>query len=35
MLGYYLMIGVIALASWLVSNRLKNKFAQTNKQMFG
>jgi Zn-dependent membrane protease YugP len=31
MLGYYLMIGVIALASWMVSNRLKNKFAQYSK----
>jgi Zn-dependent membrane protease YugP len=31
MLGYYLMIGVIALASWLVSNRLKNKFAHYSK----
>tara|TARA_R110001632_G_scaffold38339_2_gene96486 strand:+ start:14505 stop:15203 length:699 start_codon:yes stop_codon:yes gene_type:complete len=26
MLGFYIIIGVIALASWLVSNTLKNKF---------
>ena len=27
MLGYYIMIGAIALFSWLVSNKLKSKFA--------
>ena len=27
MLGYYIMIGAIALVSWLVSNKLKSKFA--------
>jgi Zn-dependent membrane protease YugP len=31
MLGYYIMIGAIALASWLVSNRLKSKFAHYSK----
>ena len=31
MLGYYLIIGVIALFSWLVSSRLKSKFAQYSK----
>src|SRR5574343_1771090 len=31
MLGYYIMIGAIALVSWLVSNRLKSKFAHYSK----
>ena len=28
MIGYYVLIGVIALVSWVVSNKLKRKFAQ-------
>jgi len=31
MLGYYILIGAIALVSWLVSNQLKQKFAQYSK----
>jgi len=31
MLGYYILIGAIALVSWLVSNRLKQKFAHYSK----
>ena len=31
MLGFYIIIGVIALASWLVSNTLKNKFKKYSK----
>ena len=31
MLGYYIMIGAIALFSWLVSNKLKSKFAYYSK----
>lgn len=31
MIGYYVMIGAIALVSWLVSNRLKSKFAHYSK----
>lgn len=31
MFGYYILIGVIALASWLVSNTLKRKFAKYSK----
>ena len=31
MLGYYIMIGAIALVSWLVSNKLKSKFAYYSK----
>ncbi len=30
-MGYYILIGVIALLSWLVSNRLKSKFAHYSK----
>jgi len=40
MIGYYIIIGVISLASWLISNRLKSKFAfyskmQLQNQMSG
>ena len=31
MFGYYILIGAIALVSWLVSNTLKRKFAQYSK----
>ena len=31
MLGYYVLIGAIALVSWLVSNQLKQKFAHYSK----
>jgi Zn-dependent membrane protease YugP len=31
MMGYYIIIGVIMLASWLVSNKLKSKFAHYSK----
>jgi len=31
MIGYYILIGAIALVSWLVSNKLKQKFAQYSK----
>lgn len=31
MFGYYIIIGAIALFSWMVSARLKNKFAQYSK----
>ncbi|QXP66603.1 zinc metallopeptidase [Polaribacter sp. AHE13PA] len=31
MIGFYILIGVIALASWLVSNTLKNKFKKYSK----
>jgi len=31
MFGYYIIIGVIALFSWLVSSRLKSKFAEYSK----
>ena len=31
MFGYYILIGVIALVSWLVSNKLKKKFAYYSK----
>ena len=31
MMGYYILIGAIALVSWLVSNQLKRKFAQYSK----
>ncbi len=31
MIGYYILIGAIALASWLVSNQLKQKFAHYSK----
>lgn len=31
MMGYYVLIGVIALVSWLVSNQLKRKFAKYSK----
>jgi len=31
MFGYYIMIGAIALVSWLVSNQLKRKFAHYSK----
>lgn len=31
MLGYYVLIGAIALVSWLVSNQLKRKFAKYSK----
>ncbi|HMC01845.1 MAG TPA: zinc metallopeptidase, partial [Flavobacteriaceae bacterium] len=31
MLGYYILIGAIALVSWLVSNQLKRKFAKYSK----
>ena len=31
MLGYYIMIGAIALVSWLVSSRLKSKFEYYSK----
>jgi len=31
MIGYYILIGVISLASWLVSNTLKRKFAKYSK----
>ena len=29
--GYYILIGAIALVSWLVSNQLKRKFAKYSK----
>jgi Zn-dependent membrane protease YugP len=32
MFGYYILIGAIALVSWLVSNKLKQKFAFYSKQ---
>ena len=31
MFGYYILIGAIALVSWLVSNKLKKKFAYYSK----
>jgi Zn-dependent membrane protease YugP len=31
MFGYYILIGAIALVSWLVSNKLKKKFSQYSK----
>jgi hypothetical protein len=31
MIGYYILIGAIALVSWLVSNQLKQKFAKYSK----
>ena len=31
MMGYYILIGAIALVSWLVSNQLKRKFAKYSK----
>jgi Zn-dependent membrane protease YugP len=31
MIGYYILIGAIALVSWLVSNQLKKKFAKYSK----
>ncbi|WP_142786544.1 zinc metallopeptidase [Changchengzhania lutea] len=31
MIGYYILIGAIALVSWLVSNQLKRKFAKYSK----
>ncbi|OUR94675.1 hypothetical protein A9Q87_03305 [Flavobacteriales bacterium 34_180_T64] len=31
MFGYYILIGVIALVSWMVSNKLKKKFAHYSK----
>jgi Zn-dependent membrane protease YugP len=31
MFGYYILIGAIALVSWLVSNQLKKKFAKYSK----
>ncbi len=31
MMGYYVLIGAIALVSWLVSNKLKRKFAKYSK----
>jgi Zn-dependent membrane protease YugP len=31
MIGYYILIGAIALVSWLVSNKLKKKFAKYSK----
>ena len=31
MIGFYVIIGAIALASWLVSNTLKNKFKKYSK----
>jgi hypothetical protein len=31
MIGYYILIGAIALVSWLVSNKLKQKFAKYSK----
>ena len=31
MLGYYILIGGIALVSWLVSNRLQSKFDHYSK----
>lgn len=31
MMEYYLIIGVISLASWLISNTLKSKFAKYSK----
>ncbi|MCO4822529.1 MAG: zinc metallopeptidase [Flavobacteriaceae bacterium] len=31
MIGYYILIGAIALVSWLVSNKLKQKFARYSK----
>ena len=31
MIGFYMIIGAIALASWLVSNTLKNKFKKYSK----
>lgn len=31
MIGYYLLIGTIALVSWFVSNQLKKKFAYYSK----
>ena len=36
MIGFYMIIGAIALASWLVSNTLKNKFKKySNKRRGG
>jgi len=32
MFGYYILIGAIALVSWLVSNKLKQKFAFYSKR---
>ena len=32
MIGYYILIGAIALVSWLVSNKLKQKFAYYSKR---
>ena len=31
MIGYYILIGAIALVSWLVSSRLKSKFEEYSK----
>ena len=31
MIGFYILIGVISLASWLVSNTLKRKFKKYSK----
>ena len=31
MMGYYILIGAIALVSWLVSNKLKSKFRHYSK----
>ena len=31
MIGYYILLGAIALVSWLVSNKLKKKFAKYSK----
>jgi Zn-dependent membrane protease YugP len=31
MIGYYILIGAIALVSWLVSNQLKQKFEKYSK----
>ena len=31
MMGFYILIGVISLVSWLVSNKLKNKFKEYSK----
>jgi Zn-dependent membrane protease YugP len=31
MFGYYILIGAIALVSWLVSSKLKSKFAEYSK----
>ncbi|MEM6517672.1 MAG: zinc metallopeptidase, partial [Bacteroidota bacterium] len=31
MMGYYILIGAIALVSWMVSSQLKRKFAKYSK----